>query len=316
MGYINIKKLLCNAKKVNILISNECNLKCLACFNSNRNANSEVINLEDINKIIKFFNKQEFIISGGEPFLHEQILDIVKLFSNNTTTIITNGSIIREEVLLEMKKYNVNLQISLHSFSEKTEKNMRGVSLESIKKNIEILKKYLSIKNISINYMANKYSIEELEALLSYCQTKGIERILITPIVYMGNAVENWDEIGLDVNEKIILYNKIAELKQVYKNLTIIPSGFKPYLNIKDNKEMVCEQIIEEVVINEKGEIAICKDLDGYLLNKGISMHYESLIYVDKLQIQEIFKCRYSENYLYCYVENEFESKFNTKVGT
>ena len=70
-------------KHMNIIITNECNRNCPFCIakkNSN-NSNYKYISMENIEKAINFAkseNLETIALSGGEPTLHPNIMEIVK----------------------------------------------------------------------------------------------------------------------------------------------------------------------------------------------------------------------------------------------
>lgn len=95
-----------NHKSIEINMTFDCNVKCINCSQSCRQApSSEQISIEQIKKFIQECIQQErkweyIVLTGGEPTLHPLLLDIVNLLLEykrkySTQTIIaffTNGS--------------------------------------------------------------------------------------------------------------------------------------------------------------------------------------------------------------------------------
>ncbi len=76
---------------------------------------------------------KEFYFTGGEPFLHPQIVDIIKETLNfGTTTILSNGTLITQKVAQEfnqiarISKYKLEFRISLDSPVEAENDQIRG----------------------------------------------------------------------------------------------------------------------------------------------------------------------------------------------
>lgn len=297
MKYINIKNIIKKAKKVNLLVNMKCNLNCICCFNES--SNNRYLSIYDLKAITKILNDKEFIITGGEPFLYDSLHNIIELFENKKTTIVTNGTIINKGLLKKIQQYGIELQISIHGFSNKSERLIRNIDCDLIKKNIDIISKYIPKNNISFNYVANKINIEEIPQFLNYCNERGFRRVLITPIVYKGNSIKYWNEIGLDINEKLNLYNKISRLNNEYKNITIIPSGFSIYTNLITNHDIECRHIIEEIVITESGEVILCNPINEYIKKKNIDLNYKDILNMSRLNIEDSCRCLYS-NYDCC----------------
>jgi len=76
---------------------------------------------------------KEFYFTGGEPFLHPQIVDVIKETLNfGTTTILSNGTLITQKVAQEFNqisrnsKYKLEFRISLESPVEAENDQIRG----------------------------------------------------------------------------------------------------------------------------------------------------------------------------------------------
>lgn len=119
----SIPKLLQNAyysvfpgpKNLIVHIGNECNYDCIYCYNNRKITEKELVTDEWI-KIMDVAAKmgiETIGFSGGEPFLHPDFFFLIsyaaKKFSN--ITIFTNGSLINEDWIRQIKKLNSNIQI-------------------------------------------------------------------------------------------------------------------------------------------------------------------------------------------------------------
>lgn len=126
----------------------KCNYKCKYCYIDQVNVST--MKFEDIettlNKL-KEFGVTNLIITGGEPFLHKRIIDIVGLADKLgfTFTVQTNGSFINEEIAKELAKYdNYVIAMTFHSaFKHEFEKfTLIDNSYEKTLESAKILEKY------------------------------------------------------------------------------------------------------------------------------------------------------------------------------
>ena len=133
-----------------IEITGMCNMKCKHCravFEPHRH-----ITMEEFNKVIEFINcnrckdkDYRVTLSGGEPFLHPQIVEFLKILKENnieTIVITSNGSCIKRKTLEEIEKIglkNLCIQISLDSANKETHDAFRGFD-GAFDKAIETLK--------------------------------------------------------------------------------------------------------------------------------------------------------------------------------
>lgn len=197
-----INKLTNNGKKffLKVDFSNKCNLKCVMC-NSNRSTNW----IKDEQKLVEFNKKynytqtsindysslelewlhdidvnwwknlEELEISGGEPFYQTEVLTFLNFVSQYNTNlklrIITNASILNNEILEIIKKYKkLYLFCSVDAWQDDVYSYVRyGISdLKTVKENIKILYEFSTILNVvdvihPYNYDQKKYALEWIE---------------------------------------------------------------------------------------------------------------------------------------------------------
>lgn len=117
MNY-NIKKF----KKIYIEITNVCNLKCSFCPPTTRKAEfMSVSNFECILKKVKPHTNYLYLHIKGEPLLHSNLDQILKLCSEKgfKVCITTNGTLLNQSKILDILLNNScvhKVHISLHSY--------------------------------------------------------------------------------------------------------------------------------------------------------------------------------------------------------
>jgi len=114
-------------------ITNRCNARCSFCFidfDDPKTFKGE-LSLEEIEKLTKSYGNSLLNVNftGGEPFARKDIIEIAKLYIQNTTIqsifITTNGSLPDrvESFVKEITKFNedieIGIQISIDDFPEK-----------------------------------------------------------------------------------------------------------------------------------------------------------------------------------------------------
>jgi len=138
--YFNYLKLIKREKKFNSLflfVTSHCNAKCRTCFyweSLNQDGDLTFSQLETLSSTMPKFKK--LWLSGGEPFLHKRLADVIHLFQKvNSITDInlpTNGILTErtkstvEKMLEENPKLTIDLNFSLDGFAE-THDSIRGV---------------------------------------------------------------------------------------------------------------------------------------------------------------------------------------------
>ena len=101
-------------QNVQIQITEKCNLKCRHCYVNNRSIETAVsfMSADVLNKIIKeCVELGVFVITltGGEPFMHPNLWDIIKKIKEYgiLVNVQTNGTLINERNIIKIKD-NIN----------------------------------------------------------------------------------------------------------------------------------------------------------------------------------------------------------------
>ena len=145
-------------KVITFFVTNRCNARCSHCFywkNLNKSKKDE-LNLDQIKRVAQSLKHPltTLLITGGEPFLREDLFEICKIFEkyNKTSKIVipTNGYF-SEEIYKTIKKIveetnlNVDVNISIDGL-DKTSSKIRGIKdiFTNYEETIRLLK---SIKN-------------------------------------------------------------------------------------------------------------------------------------------------------------------------
>lgn len=189
-------------------VTNSCNLKCIHCYNS-RDVDPKFIDVCLFEKLLKeAYNLGVWLvdITGGEPFLHPQIEEILELctrygmFINLYTnaTLFTNDKV----AMLESKYRFHSLIVSLDGKVRKTHDAIRG------RRGVHsITTRYLKVISQSsiplrINTMIMKRNQEEVDDIIEYAYNQlNATSVAIAPILLAGRGKDIWEEqqVPLDV---------------------------------------------------------------------------------------------------------------------
>lgn len=120
------------------VIGNQCNLQCSHCFIScgPKSNTHHVINRDTVQRYLKealALGIKEFYFTGGEPFLHPEIVDILKdALDYGPATVLSNGTLITQELahilarISRVSRYRLEFRISLESSREEENDQIRG----------------------------------------------------------------------------------------------------------------------------------------------------------------------------------------------
>lgn len=133
-------------------ITNKCNFNCNYCyfFNTQERIKSGFIQIKHvkliIEKIASLNPNCRIIVSGGEPFLHKDILKILQIIEDSglNFSILTNGSLINNENAHMLSTFQnlKNIQISLDGITESTHRITRGETFNQVMEGIKSIVKF------------------------------------------------------------------------------------------------------------------------------------------------------------------------------
>lgn len=194
---------------VDIMLTDRCNLYCKHCAVSAGTANEvEKLDSDTIMSTIKKIIDCEplnITLTGGEPTLRDDFVEIINYIVANSVariSVMTNGTLITDEMAQLFAEHNIGVDISLDGVDEETCSSVRGKgTYKRVIRSIDKIKKY-GVKDISLSMTVTKMTAryeKEFQKLCDTLETKCIFRRLHIG----GRALEN--KVALELDEKDIL---------------------------------------------------------------------------------------------------------------
>jgi MoaA/NifB/PqqE/SkfB family radical SAM enzyme len=217
--------------KLTIEITTDCNLKCMGCPRTvaieNNNWTNRSISLEKFKKILDHipFTNMVTLHGIGEPMLHPEFLDIVKIAKQSGKfgfmKVTTNG-ITRSPDFMQ-KAIDAGLDqiwISVDSFDQIVAMQMRmGSNVEKLQRNIkECIERNIPIKISNVISRTNMYDIENLFTLLYE---------LGNPTVYSQEFQDFGNDYGmLKMKDREMVTKTIERVRNKFPNISLVPPQF------------------------------------------------------------------------------------------
>lgn len=216
-----------------IEVTNKCNMCCNTCYaNSGKGKD---LDLTQIKKMIDFGAECEnghgevLQVSGGEPSLHKDIIEIIKYAREKYQYVMLNTNGIRiaedEEFVKELSQFQGGFEIYLQfdTFDDSVYEKIRGRKLLDIKmKAIENLNKY-SIPATLVMTIERDLNDKELGKIISFgLDTDCVRGVNIQPVAYFGRKNGN-----IDRKDRVTLTNVIQLIEEQTKKM-IIKDDFVP----------------------------------------------------------------------------------------
>ncbi|MBU2472987.1 MAG: radical SAM protein [Patescibacteria group bacterium] len=264
-------------------VTNVCNSRCITCFNwkiLNKNIDKE-LTLEEIDKFTeKIGNLNTVTIGGGEPFLRNDLPEIIDCFDKNnnllavaipTNCLSVNKILSKTEKILNNFRGEVKIGLSIDDIGEDHDK-IRGIEgnfekvLETYRGLAELKKKYPKLRlrlcatvfNLNINKIVDllKYIRENMPMIDFF---GGLELL-------RGNYNQSQvKEVKPDELIQIIeaIEREVKDEKSLYKRV-ISPMYYKLALDILKKKKQIipCRISAFYPVIDALGNIYPCENRD------------------------------------------------------
>jgi radical SAM protein with 4Fe4S-binding SPASM domain len=211
-----------------ISITSDCNLDCRTCggwdfTNHLRSKGHNYLPYETITRILdegKKRGNRYLDITGGEPFLHPDIIKIL-LYAEQSgywISILTNGLLLDEKLIQSLSTIRARIRISFYSADKKTHEYFSGENtydpLVNIIRNLREKRLYFGI-----GMPVFKKNINEIEETVKFAIDEGCAFIRVSPgAKYHKAMIEDVDsslfeEMIFSIIQSIIKYRDYVELE-------------------------------------------------------------------------------------------------------
>ncbi|MGN6713020.1 radical SAM protein [Anaerocolumna jejuensis] len=216
-------------------ITQRCNLRCSYCYNSDNLNRPDGITIDECKEIankLKNCGVKKIIITGGEPFIRMDLLEICKIFKEHgfSLEILTNGSLINRNI--EVLEFIDKAVISIDTFDGA--KNLRiGLDLDKFR---EIIK-----------MVAHKYS----------------DKIILRSVITKKDE-ESWKTIKEFANELNCSFIQSVFSPNNISEISLIPSidcAQEIGVELTQLSGVICGACFKEIAIDSNGDIYPCQSL-------------------------------------------------------
>jgi len=218
----------------NIKITHRCNLKCHFC-GLWRNADNHELYLENyvtVANILKQLGIARVVITGGEPFLRQDLVEIISIFSRSgfSTTLLTNGTLTTTSKLERLKAAGLNdIGISLDTLNPEIQNSICGGkdiwnrAVDTIRDSVRIFR--TGIVEVMITITGDNLS--EIPELVEYIDSDLKAWSVISPVniptgknsILSTSLAKSIPPFPAEQVDKV--YDEIASLKRQGKRILV-----------------------------------------------------------------------------------------------
>lgn len=261
-------------KELTLEITQKCLNKCIYCSSMSSYNSKEFLPYSICSNVIEDavdlgFN--QFNISGGEPFLHPQILDIIKRCKEyKSKVVIYSSGLIPLDISEKIENSNCFKSIPRETFrickslhvdkiifnmqcdSDYLHANITGIKQTKTVRNNSILNATDEGLDVEVNIVPMKINLDEIETTTLNALSLGCKNVNFLGLVMQGRALENKDKIAMDSVDYALLHNKLKDLKDNYGNKIRIG-------NPLNNTPERCNAGAGKIVVRYDGKVFPCE---------------------------------------------------------
>ena len=287
---ITMAKSTINPTDASIILTYRCPMRCQMCnIWQNPTDKAEEIKAEDLKTLpkLKFIN-----LTGGEPFIREDLAEIVEECYRHTDRIVisTSGWFEDRVIALAERFPNIGIRISIEGLSEKNDE-LRGRQGGFDKGLRTLLRlKEMGLKDIGFGCTVSNHNSQDMLSLYQLSKSLGME--FATAAFHNSYYFHKDDNVITNRDRVIGDFEKLVEWQLKEKHPK---SWFRAYFNmglinyIEGNRRMLpCEAGTANFFIDPWGEVYPCNGLESKYWK-------ESMGNIHKASFEEIWNSEQAE---------------------
>lgn len=269
--YINYKRIRNIVPSMLVIsLTRDCFMRCRYCYAdahcSNVTNPENSMDIKEIERIIVEAKRLEIShieLTGGDPFVREDIFEVLDLFEKyHVTTALSTKKILNDFEIKKLAGYDVihELQISLDTLDDEIEEMLISSRNYSTKMLKVIEKLVQSGINVKVNSVITKYNINDIYDLTMRLNSMGVKTHIISP--YTANLGRNEEDFFPDIEQYEKLFANLDNMKLQMKidhpvaELITLCNREQLY---HEKGDVVCSAGMDGFIIAPNGDVSVCE---------------------------------------------------------
>lgn len=262
--------------EISIEILQRCPNRCIYCSSHSNPQATHIIPFEIIKNVIddaKSLGCKTVCLSGGEPFLHPHILNIISYIAKLQLTcyVYTSGIYMKDEVYSSLPNEYIE---AIRGMVDKVIFNVEADSSTLYDKimgtdvgGFDMMKKSIndcvsSGLVVETHVVPMQVNFKHLKSIFEMCYQLGVSKVSILRLVLQGRALEILSLVKLTGEDSWEVTKLIKALKEAYKGKVRI--GL-PYSD--SNCRIYCKAASDKINVRYDGNVYPCEVFKDDLLN-------------------------------------------------
>lgn len=272
--------------EISIEILQRCPNRCIYCSSHSNPQATHIIPFEIIKNVIddaKSLGCKTVCLSGGEPFLHPHILNIISYIAKLQLTcyVYTSGIYMNDEVYSSLPNEYIEairgmvdkVIFNVEADSSALYDQIMGTDVggfDMMKKSInDCVSSGLVVETHVVPMQVN---FKHLKSIFEMCYQLGVSKVSILRLVLQGRALENLSLVKLTGEDSWEVTKLIKALKEAYKGKVRI--GL-PYSD--SNCRIYCKAASDKINVRYDGNVYPCEVFKDDLLNAKLGCEPDNI---------------------------------------
>ncbi|MFC1755620.1 radical SAM/SPASM domain-containing protein [Thermoproteota archaeon] len=221
---------------ITLEITHNCNLKCLMCPRRSVDLKSNNhLSLDKFNAILEKMSRLSHvnIVSLGEPLLNPNFFDMLNAAKSKgiKVSFTTNAMLLDESSIKRLPDNVTGIFVSIDNpLPEKYKEIRQGASLETVLKNLKMLKQLRRDISLGLQAILMRDNIDDMPGLFSIAEELDAETVSLLHILSLDKINDERHVHNLDPRELNSYLEKIEGEAKKFKNFNFSPRPSQPEL--------------------------------------------------------------------------------------
>jgi radical SAM protein with 4Fe4S-binding SPASM domain len=249
-----------------------CNLRCRHCLVSAGKELEKELGTDEIKRIVDEaveLGVKRFYITGGEPFIKENIFEIIHYITarkERELIILSNATLFDEakiESLKKLKGPRLVIQVSLEGPTAEIHDKLRGKG--SFDRAVEGIKSLVGIGIVPIVSTAvSQFNADHIEETSRFISKLGVKDHHILWMHAKGRGASNVDKLYVAPEKITEIMRDVRKLYEEHDIIVDNEESLKARIRYKrGRKNDLCNNCYEKICVNADGHVYPCGSLNG-----------------------------------------------------
>ncbi len=248
---------------LHLSVTERCNLRCIHCAVTGRPAPSDALTTVEVYRLVDELspaNDDSLALSGGEPLLRGDVLDVLRYASRRVrTSLTTNATLIDEEAAAALSQLDLVIQISLDGASPAVHDRVRGPgTFDRTIHAVELLRRRGFAGELAFCMTVMRHNVADVPNMIDLAERMGV-RLRLMPLQRLGRAKTVWTEIspvpGGYAQLYACVYKRLAHPRKI-----AVDGGFQGFVLDVPEQGMWCG-IGRYAAVDAQGDVYPCSML-------------------------------------------------------